>query len=317
MKDRNTQYPGRKKLTIISQSSSEIVADVERYEGTVTEVGTPLNKANILPDTTAESLGLNPEADPTPADALQAIAQALIVPLDIQELYKPLIAPFSVSLTGFVAGSYLLYGKFYDDLRVFVKVSKTTAMSGTTAIGTLPSGYRPAEAQTLTAYDTDGNVVSGITVTIGTNGAVAVVGSVDANAVVMTSYNSQSGVGLTYKDIDRLISQNGAVIESNPNWPNLESSGWKWKKYADGTAELIGKITPTTGTGWKFTTVNLPFTLASADWQHTIGQVGTSALCSVTNSNSGDSRTTTNFQIGVNNGSSTAIVTVHIFGRWK
>lgn len=74
MKDRNTQYPGRKKLTIISQSSSEIVADVERYEGTVTEVGTPLNKANILPDTTAESLGLDPEDDPTPADALQAIA---------------------------------------------------------------------------------------------------------------------------------------------------------------------------------------------------------------------------------------------------
>lgn len=78
MKDRNTQYPGRKKLTIISQSSSEIVADVERYEGTVTEVGTPLNKANILPDTTAESLGLNPEDDPTLADALQAIAQALV-----------------------------------------------------------------------------------------------------------------------------------------------------------------------------------------------------------------------------------------------
>ena len=188
MKDRNTQYPGRKKLTIISQSSSEIVADVERYEGAVTEAGTPLNKANILPDTTAESLGLNPEADPTPADALQAIAQALMVPLDIQELYKPLIAPLSVSLTGFVEGSYLLYGNFYDELRVFVKVSKTTAMSGTTAIGTLPVGYRPAEAQTLTAYDTDGNSVSGIAVTIGTDGAVAVTGTVDANVIILASY---------------------------------------------------------------------------------------------------------------------------------
>ena len=110
------------------------------------------------------------------------------VPLDIQELYKPLIAPLSVSLTGFVAGSYLLYGEFYDELRVFVKVSKTTAMSGTTAIGTLPSGYRPTEAQTLTAYDTDGNVLSGITVTIGTDGAVAVVGNVGANVIVMASY---------------------------------------------------------------------------------------------------------------------------------
>lgn len=124
------------------------------------------------------------------ADALQAIAPALTVPLDIQELYKPLIAPRSVSLTGFVEGSYLRYGKFYDDLRVFVKVSKTTAMSGTTAIGTLPAGYRPTEAQTLTAYNTDGNVVSGITVTIGTDGAVAVVGDVDANVIVMASYKS-------------------------------------------------------------------------------------------------------------------------------
>jgi hypothetical protein len=114
-----------------------------------------------------------------------------MVPLDIQELYKPLIAPLSVSLTGFVAGSYLLYGKFYDDLRVFVKVSKTTAMSGTTAIGTLPAGYRPAEAQTLTAYDTDGSVVSGITVTIGTNGAVAVTGTVDANTVIFASYKGE------------------------------------------------------------------------------------------------------------------------------
>ena len=192
MKDRNTQYPGRKKLTIISQSSSEIVADVERYEGTVTEAGTPLNKANILPDTTAESLGLNPEADPTLADALQAIAQfPLMVPLDIQELYKPLIAPLSVSPSGFKAGSYLRYGKFYGELRVFVKVSKTTAMSGTTAIGTLPSGYRPTEAQTLTAYDTDGNSVSGIAVTIGTNGVVAVTGNVDANTVIFASYKGE------------------------------------------------------------------------------------------------------------------------------
>ena len=187
MKDRNVQYPGRKKLTIISQSSSEIVADVERYEGTVTEAGTPLNKANILPDTTAEKLGLDPEADPTPADAFEIIGT---VPLDIQELYKPLIAPLSVSLTGFVAGSYLRYGEFYDDLRVFVKVSKTTAMSGTTSIGTLPSGYRPANAQTLTAYDRFGNVLSGIAVTIGTNGAVAVVGNVGANVIVMAAYKS-------------------------------------------------------------------------------------------------------------------------------
>jgi hypothetical protein len=192
MKDRNTQYPGRKKLTIISQSSSEIVADVERYEGTVTEAGTPLNKANILPDTTAESLGLNPEDDPAPADALQAIAQALMVPLDIQELYKPLIAPRSVSLTGFVEGSYLLSGIFYGELRVFVKVSKTTAMSGTTTIGYLPLGYRPTEPQSLTAYDTDGNIIADVIVqTLSPNGYVYVVGDVEANVIIFASYKGE------------------------------------------------------------------------------------------------------------------------------
>ena len=191
MKDRQVTHEGRR--LIVPDSGTPFAATVYRekdgidYEGIIEE-GTPYNVESILPDTTAESLGLNPEADPTPADALQAIAQALIVPLDIQELYKPLIAPLRVSISGFAAGSYLLYGEFYDELRVFVKVSKTTAMSGTTAIGTLPSGYRPTEAQTLTAYDIEGNVVSGITVTIGTNGAVAVTGTVDANTVIFASY---------------------------------------------------------------------------------------------------------------------------------
>lgn len=152
-----------------------------------------------------------------------AVNETHDVPLDIQELYKPLIAPLSVSLTGFVAGSYLYYGiPWGSELRVFIKVSKSTAMSGTTAVGTLPAGYRPTEAQTLTAYDTDGNVVSGITVTIGTNGAVAVVGSVDANAVVMASYNSsnpQSGM-ITKNDIEKLIAE------------NLKDSGWQSATFA-------------------------------------------------------------------------------------
>ena len=118
-------------------------------------------------------------------DLTGAINETHDVPFDIQELYKPLIAPYSVSLTGFVEGSYLLYGKFYNERRFFVKVSKTTAMSGTTAVGTVPYGYWPTVAQTLTAYGTDGNVVSGVTVTIGTTGAVAVVGNVEANVIVM------------------------------------------------------------------------------------------------------------------------------------
>ncbi len=194
MKDRQVTHEGRR--LIVPDSGTPFPATIYRekdgvdYEGVIEE-GTPYDVESVLPDTLAEKLGLVPEDDPAPADALQAIAQALMVPLDIQELYKPLIAPLSVSLTGFVAGSYLRYGEFYDDLRVFVKVSKTTAMSGTTAIGTLPSGYRPTEAQTLTAYDTDGSVVSGITVTIGTDGAVRVVGNVDANTVIFASYKGE------------------------------------------------------------------------------------------------------------------------------
>ena len=122
-------------------------------------------------------------------DLTGAINETHDVPLDIQELYKPLIAPLSVSLTGFVEGSYLRYGNFYDELRVFVKVSKVATMTG--AVGTLPSGYRPTEAQTLTAYDQYGNVVPGIAVTIGTDGEVAVAGEVDANVVVMASYKGE------------------------------------------------------------------------------------------------------------------------------
>ena len=192
MKDRQVTHEGRR--LIVPDSGTPFPATIYRekdgvdYEGVIEE-GTPYNVENILPDTTAESLGLDPEADPTPADALQAIAQALIVPLDIQELYKPLIAPLSVSLTGFVAGSYLLYGEFYDDLRVFVKVIPGIGgITGTTEIGILPSGYRPAETQELNAYDEDGNIMANVIVRIYSAGNVRVVGTVAPHVVVMASY---------------------------------------------------------------------------------------------------------------------------------
>ena len=195
MKDRQVTHEGRR--LIVPDSGTPFPATIYRekdgvdYEGIIEE-GTPYNVESILPDTTAESLGLNPEADPTPADALQAIAQALMVPLDIQELYKPLIAPLSVSLTGFVEGSYLYYGIPWDsELRIFVRVSKTTAMSGTTAIGTLTSGYRPAETQELNAYDEDGNIIADVIVAIETDGAVSVIGNVEANVIILASYKGE------------------------------------------------------------------------------------------------------------------------------
>lgn len=183
-------------ITILDQAFSTAIGTYLTIEVYVTSATTV--PAKSLPLVVGEATGdylqaqIGDMALSTVATNLTgAINETYNVPLDIQELYKPLIAPLSVSLTGFVEGSYLLYGEFYDELRVFVKVSKTTAMSGTTAIGTLPSGYRPTAAQTLTAYGTDGNVMSGITVTIGTNGAVAVVGTVAANTVIFASYRGE------------------------------------------------------------------------------------------------------------------------------
>lgn len=174
----------------------------------------------------------------TATDLTGAINETHDVPLDIQELYKPLIAPLSVSLTGFVEGSYLLYGEFYDDLRVFVKVSKTTGMSGTTALGTLPSGYRPTVSRELTAYDTDGNIIADVRVRIFSDGVVLVIGNVEANVIVMASYNSsnsQSGA-ITKNDIDRLVV--GKSYTTNPEWPAYNISGYRYKLYADGFSEV-------------------------------------------------------------------------------
>ena len=122
-------------------------------------------------------------------DLTGAINEMHNVPLDIQELYKPLIAPRSALLTGFVEGSYLRYGIFDDELRVFVKVSKSTTMAG--AVGTLPAGYRPAETQQLSAYYEDGNISIRTMVRITPIGEVAVMGDEDANVIIFASYKGE------------------------------------------------------------------------------------------------------------------------------
>ena len=45
--DRDTEYPTRRKLNIISSSASEMVATVERYEGEVTQAGDAFNATNM------------------------------------------------------------------------------------------------------------------------------------------------------------------------------------------------------------------------------------------------------------------------------
>lgn len=50
--------------------------DLERADNPFEE-GTALNKRNLLPDSVAEALGLDPADDPVPADAFRAIAEGV------------------------------------------------------------------------------------------------------------------------------------------------------------------------------------------------------------------------------------------------
>lgn len=59
MQDRVSQYPGRVKLTPVS--GQENVYDMEWADG-ATVAGTPLNKANLLTDSTASRFGLSSSA---------------------------------------------------------------------------------------------------------------------------------------------------------------------------------------------------------------------------------------------------------------
>jgi hypothetical protein len=122
--------------------------------------------------------------------AVNEMHDVLLYLLDFLEPYKPLIAPLSEPLVeGFVEGSYFQYGRLNGALIAFIKVSKTTAMSGeTTIVWTYPDEYVPTEQQVLTAYGADGNEVSGIAVIIDTDGEIRVEGSVAANTVIFASY---------------------------------------------------------------------------------------------------------------------------------
>lgn len=45
---------------------------------------------------------------------------------------------------------------------------------------------------------------------------------------------------ITKNDIEKFIA--AKTYTTNPEWPNLESSGWKWKKHADGTVSVVGDV---------------------------------------------------------------------------
>ena len=71
MKDRVPTYPGRVKLMPVE--GQENTYDMTRADQP-TQAGTPLNKATLLKDETAEKLGLDPADDPTVDDALNGLA---------------------------------------------------------------------------------------------------------------------------------------------------------------------------------------------------------------------------------------------------
>lgn len=76
MKDRVPLYPGRVKLTPVSGQTN--VYDLVRADQPQQE-GTPLNKASLLTDATAEAIGLT--GDPTVDDALATLNGNIITPI--------------------------------------------------------------------------------------------------------------------------------------------------------------------------------------------------------------------------------------------
>lgn len=76
MKDRVPTYPGRVKLMPVE--GQENTYDMTRADQP-TQAGTPLNKATLLKDETAEKLGLDPADDPTVDDAFSKSIENLDV----------------------------------------------------------------------------------------------------------------------------------------------------------------------------------------------------------------------------------------------
>lgn len=70
MKDRRPKYPGRIKLTPVSGQSN--VYDMVRADEPE-EAGTPINKQTLLTDEAAEAVGVDPTANPTPADVFREL----------------------------------------------------------------------------------------------------------------------------------------------------------------------------------------------------------------------------------------------------
>lgn len=125
MKDRVSRYPGRVKLVPVDGQANTYDM-VNADEPTV--VGTPLNKASLLSDATAELFGLNASA--TPEDVLRAIGSS-----------PPVFNGYATDLYLYITGQHpVLCAHQYSDYWMYQNVPnhqhgvRAFPVAGTTAI---------------------------------------------------------------------------------------------------------------------------------------------------------------------------------------
>lgn len=75
MKDRQPLHPGR--VMLLPVAGQENTYDMVRADEPM-EKGTPLNKSTLLSDETAQAMGLDPVADPTPNDAFAKLTVKVV-----------------------------------------------------------------------------------------------------------------------------------------------------------------------------------------------------------------------------------------------
>lgn len=164
MKDRQVTHEGRR--LIVPDSGTPFAATIYRekdgidYEGVIEE-GTPYNVESVLPDTTAESLGLDPEDDPTPADALDKIATDIgdmnldTTATDLTGAVNEIVSDQATKHadSGWIAatlntnvtatGNYKTYRLIGNILYINMVLTINEAVSTNKTLFTLPTGYRP------------------------------------------------------------------------------------------------------------------------------------------------------------------------------
>jgi len=141
MRDRQPTRPRRVLITPENGNSpfyGTIDMADEPYEGFE---GTEWNKLNVLPDTVAETIGLDPESNPTPADAFALLANVITLISNTLPNLVPLEVPADNGYSGTlriynIGGICFLFGS------VTVTSTLTVALRD---IAQLTAGYLPKD----------------------------------------------------------------------------------------------------------------------------------------------------------------------------